>query len=370
MRDQRTTIILVFFMMCVIILLMTVFASANLNTHTSARAFCLYEPTRDEFLLAKNADTRLPMASTTKIMTGILAIENCALTDTIEIPKEATNIEGSSIYLTAGDKLTMGDLVYSLLLQSANDAACAIAYVISGDISEFASLMNRKAEEIGLWNTHFDNPHGLDSVTHYTTAKDLARLTAYALRNEIFKQIVSTYSYSFHIGDKQRNLVNHNKLLKSCEGVIGVKTGYTDKSGRCLVSAAVRDNVTLIAVTLDDPDDWEDHKSMYKEGFSKITSVKIADLVEQSIEIPILGGSKENLVTKIDYKIDDCIPLLRGEEKLSVCYLYNKFIIAPISQGEHIGDVIIKVGSKEVARYSIIANEEIKPAKNKISIFI
>ena len=370
MRDQRTGFILVFFMLCAIILLMTVFASASIRTHTSARAFCLYEPSRNEFLFSCNADARLPMASTTKIRTGILAIERFDLKEVVEIPKEATNIEGSSVYLSEGDKITMEDLLYSLLLASANDAACAIAYAVAGDISEFSGLMNSKAAELGLDDTHFDNPHGLDSDTHYTTAKDLARLTSYALRNNTFKQIVSTYAYSFYIGEKPRILTNHNKLLKSCDDCIGVKTGYTSKSGRCLVSASTRNDITLIAVTLDDPNDWKDHKDLYSEGFSSLTSIKIGNLIDPTLDIPLLGGAKDYLIANVDYKSDEIVVLLSPEEKVDVCFLYNKFIIAPISNGDIIGEAVIKVDGNAISRYNIIAAEDIKPTKNKFSIFI
>ena len=344
--------------------------SYDIERLTSAQSMITIEASSGRVLYAKNEHQKLPMASTTKIMTGILAIERFDLKEVVEIPKEATNIEGSSVYLSEGDKITMEDLLYSLLLASANDAACAIAYAVAGDISEFSGLMNSKAAELGLDDTHFDNPHGLDSDTHYTTAKDLARLTSYALRNNTFKQIVSTYAYSFYIGEKPRILTNHNKLLKSCDDCIGVKTGYTSKSGRCLVSASTRNDITLIAVTLDDPNDWKDHKDLYSEGFSSLTSIKIGNLIDPTLDIPLLGGAKDYLIANVDYKSDEIVVLLSPEEKVDVCFLYNKFIIAPISNGDIIGEAVIKVDGNAISRYNIIAAEDIKPTKNKFSIFI
>ena len=324
MKDQRAMIIVAFFMMCIIVLIMTVFASANFNSNTSARAFCLYEPSRDSFLMSKNSTKRLPMASTTKIMTGILAIELGSLDDIIEVPREATGIEGSSLYLKPGDRISLRDLVYSLLLGSANDAACAIAYTISVDLVEFVNLMNAKSAELGLEVSHFDNPHGLDSDTHYTSCEDLARLTAYALGNDIFKDIVSTYKHSFFIGDKERFLTNHNKLLKTCDGAIGVKTGYTDESGRCLVSATERDGVTLISVTLNDPDDWADHKSMYDNAFASISKVKVKDLVMSHYDIPIIGSTVNCVSCTLDCRADDIIVKINKNEEIITKLEYNR----------------------------------------------
>ena len=369
MRDQRTSFVLAFLMMCVIILLMTIFASASLNTGSSARAFCLYEPTRNAILDSKNPDLKLPMASTTKIMTGILAIEYGQLDELIEIPKEATGIEGSSVYLKPNDRLTCRDLVYSLLLQSANDAACALAYAISGDVSEFVNLMNDKADKIGLKNTHFDNPHGLDSETHYTTARDLAILSAYALQNDIFCEVVSTYSYSFYISEKPRNLVNHNKLLKSCDGCIGIKTGFTDESGRCLVSAAIRNGVTLIAVTLNDPTDWADHKRLYDVGFSSISKALVSDFLDNSLEIPILGAKEPTVSAIIDFDEDDYLVKLNPDETVNIKLQYNPMQSAPISIDEKIGEAVVMVDNSELARYDILSKENILPQKQKFSIF-
>ncbi|MBP3293400.1 MAG: D-alanyl-D-alanine carboxypeptidase, partial [Clostridia bacterium] len=211
-------------------------AAQSAETGLSAYAAILTETSTGEILYAKNANERCPMASTTKIMTAVVALEHGDLAKPVQIAEKACGVEGSSIYLTAGEELTLEDLLYALMLESANDAAAAIAYEIAGGIEPFAELMNQTAERLGLSDSHFTNPHGLDDEAHYTTAADLAKLTAYALQNPKFRQIVSTYKHQIPLrGDEGvRVLLNHNKLLRMSEDVIGVKTGFTKRSGRCL----------------------------------------------------------------------------------------------------------------------------------------
>ena len=198
----------------------------------SARSAILIAAETGEALFEKAADERLPMASTTKIMTALAAIESMPLDTVVTVPAGAVGVEGSSVYLEAGEKLTLEDLLYALLLASANDAATAIALTVSGSVEEFAALMNEKAAALGLSGTHFTNPHGLYDEEHYTTAADLAKLTAYALENEVFAKIVSTYKRTIPLnGDNGvRVLINHNRLLRMSDDVIGVKTGFTKKA--------------------------------------------------------------------------------------------------------------------------------------------
>lgn len=219
-------------------------------------------------LFEKNADERLPMASTTKIMTCLLAIENCALDDVLTVTSEAAGIEGSSLYLKEGDAVTVKDLLYAAMLRSANDAAAALAIHVSWSKEEFAALMNEKASELGMRNTHFTNPHGLPDDGHYTTARDFARLAVCALENDTFAEIAKTKEYVVTVnGEERKPVKNHNRLLFTYDGCIGVKTGYTASSGRCLVSAAERDGVRLVCVTLSDRDDWRDHAALLDHGF-------------------------------------------------------------------------------------------------------
>lgn len=242
-------------------------------------------------LFEKNSDARLPMASTTKIMTALVAMEQLPADTVITVPKEAVGVEGSSAYLIEGEQITLGDLLYALLLQSANDAATAIAIAVSGSVEGFAELMNLRAEEMGLTNTHFCNPHGLDDPNHYTTAADLAEIAACALQNPEFRKIVSERkAVTTSLSGVTRWFTNHNRMLMSYEGAIGVKTGYTMRTGRCLVSAAERDGLTLIAVTLRDPNDWRDHTAMLDYGFSRFEKVTLAMPGEITADLCLQGG--------------------------------------------------------------------------------
>ncbi len=241
-------------------------------------------------LFEKSAQTRLPMASTTKIMTALVALENIDPDTVVSADSRAVGVEGSSVYLKAGEKLTVSDLLYCLMLASANDAAAAIAYAVAGGIDEFSALMNKKARELGLNDTHFENPHGLDSKDHFTTAHDLALLTAHALKNDSFFKIVSTNSYIAKSDIADHSLFNHNRLLRSYDGCIGVKTGYTKTSGRCLVSAAERDGLRLICVTLHAPDDWNDHKNLLDYGFEHFYAKKLCDVGQNFYDIPVVSG--------------------------------------------------------------------------------
>ena len=221
-----------------------------------------------EVLYEKNADEELPMASTTKIMTCIIALETCDADEVVTVTYPSSLTEGSSLYLKEGDEVTVSDLVYAAMLRSANDAASALACHISWSEDEFTHLMNETALSLGMTHTHFDNPHGLPSDAHYTTARDLARLASYAMNNEEFRKVASTERYDVTVSGAVKTVVNHNKLLFTYPGADGVKTGYTKTAGRCLVSSAERDGVRLICVTLRDPDDWRDHKALLDYGFS------------------------------------------------------------------------------------------------------
>ena len=269
-NPKERIIVFSIFLIFVFILYSTVIFSAS-DMRLSAKSAVLYDPHSESFLYSKNADTRLPMASTTKIMTALVAIESASLEATVDISDDAIGTEGSSLYLKEGERMTMGDLLFGLMLRSANDAAAAIAYEISGSIEAFADKMNEKAESLGLTDTHFTNPHGLDDKEHYTTARELAIITGEALKNDTFLQIVSTKKQIITNSDgESRLLINHNKLLNMYENTIGVKTGFTKKSGRCLVGAAERDGVRLITVTINAPDDWKDHIALFDYGFSKL----------------------------------------------------------------------------------------------------
>ena len=369
MRDTRNAVIMLFLMACMLVMLMTILASADESLNISARSALLYEPETQTIILSKNIDERLSMASTTKIMTGLLALELLSPDEVITVPREAVGVEGSSVYLSEGDTITVCDLVYSLLLQSANDAAELLAIRMGGDIHGFAEMMNERALEIGLCDTHFDNPHGLDSETHYTTARDLAVLTAEALKNDGFKKIVSTYKHSFLLSEKTRTVVNHNKLLKRYDGIVGVKTGYTKKSGRCLVSAAERDGLTLISVTLDAPDDWNDHIKMLDLGFSTYERINASDLIPTEYNIPVLSGVSESVKASIKNPDDIHIIKKKSDPDAVVVEDIKIYVAAPIKCGDKLGEVIFTSGGREICRADIIANENIAVRKKKFSFF-
>lgn len=336
----------------------------------SAKAAILIEAESKEAVFEKDADVRLPMASTTKIMTALIAVESCCLDDICIIPKEACGIEGSSVYLTEGESLTMEELLYCLMLESANDAATAIAYIVAGGIDEFADLMNLRAAELGLENTHFTNPHGLDDDEHYTTARDLALLTAHALKNDSFAKIVSTRKMIIdrNDGDGSRVLINHNKMLKMYDGAIGVKTGFTKASGRCLVSAAERDGVKMIAVTLSAPSDWSDHKKLLDWGFSKYTSVKFAEPGQFECQLPIAGGTCETVqATNAD---SFSLPIKDFDaSKISSSVETNGLIFAPVKAGDIIGKVVFTYGDEYAGEIPLIAQKDVKAPMKKTNVW-
>lgn len=233
----------------------------------SAQSACVMDAQTGAILYAHNAAEQSLIASTTKIMTGLLICEDCDLAQEITVPPEAVGIEGSSLYLKAGEQARIGELLYGMLLRSGNDCACALAIAHSGSVEGFVRNMNARAREMGLDQTHFANPHGLDDEQNYSTASDLARLACFAMENELFARAVGTKRSRF--GDQ--TMVNHNKLLWRYPGADGVKTGFTKAAGRILVSSAVRQGRRLVCVTIRDPDDWNDHMRLLDEGFSRFS---------------------------------------------------------------------------------------------------
>ena len=311
-------------------------------------------------LYEKNAHTRASMASTTKIMTALLAIEGEDLDRIVTVAPEAAGIEGSSVYLKAGQKISMEDLIYALMLQSANDAAVAIACEMSGDVETFVALMNKKAEELNLSNTHFANPHGLDDEAHYTTAYDLAVLSAYAMENPKFAEIVSTVKRTIAAKEAEgmRIVVNHNRLLRSRSDVIGVKTGFTKKSGRCLVSAAENNGIRLIAVTLNAPDDWNDHREMLDYGFESLEIQEIAPVGEYTLEINCVGGTKDKLTATNTTSLS----LIMQKDKSTRIRAVNelpRFIFAPVHRGEKLGQIVFYSGDSILGSVDVVAKETV-----------
>ena len=331
----------------------------------SAKSAVLINADTGETILDYNADERRGMASTTKIMTAIIAIEHGNLDEQYTIPDGAIGVEGSSLYLKSGERMTLRELVTGLMLRSANDAAEAIAIIVGGSVENFVSMMNGKACELGLINTHFCNPHGLSSDEHYTTAKELAAITAYALKNETFRSICSTQSATLPGVEATRYVTNHNKMLSLYDDVYGVKTGFTKATGRCLVTAAEQDGVNLISVTLNAPDDWNDHRAMLDYGFSVIECVSLVKSGVQVATLPIIGGDKESVPVYVKDDISVCLNKSRGSivERIEL----NRPKYAPIYAGEEVGRIVYLIDGKEIAASPLYVSEYVGKRQNNKS---
>ena len=312
----------------------------------SAEKAILLDAATGRVLYEKNGDQQSLIASTTKIMTALVVCEQCNVLDRVRIPKEAVGIEGSSLYLQEGEVLTVQELLYGLMLHSGNDAAVALAIYCGGTVEGFAQLMNDEAARIGLADTHFVNPHGLDAPNHHSTARDLAALAAYAMENPIFCQTVSTRTVT--IG--QRSLRNHNKLLWQVEGADGVKTGYTKAAGRILVSSATRDGRRLVAVTINAPDDWADHAQLLNSGFSEFDIQQILRSGDCLGTVEIIGGdgSHVELLASEDFSY----PLAAGE-KVTYAHAGTGFVYAPVVEGAEAGGVWVLVDGKAVKKIPV-----------------
>ncbi len=296
----------------------------------SAQSAILLDAATGRVLYEKDADRRSLIASTTKIMTALVVCEQCNVLDRVKIPKEAVGIEGSSMYLQEGEILTVQELLYGLMLHSGNDAAVALAIYCGGTVEGFAQLMNDKAHRLGMDSTHFSNPNGLDAPGHYSTARDMAVLAAYAMENPVFAQTVSTKTVT--VGN--RSLRNHNKLLWLVDGADGVKTGYTKAAGRILVSSAARQGRRLVAVTMDDPNDWQDHASLLNDGFSRY---QVRPLVTkgQCLGTAELAGGKAGTVSLL--AAEDFSYALTSEETPEIRIPGPGFVYAPVVQGQDAG---------------------------------
>lgn len=309
-------------------------------------------------LSSYNKDMRLEMASTTKIATAIVAIENSSVDEVVEITRDMAGIEGSSLYLKVGEKWTVRDLLYGLMLQSGNDAATAIAIACGGSVEGFVAMMNDFAQKLGLENTHFDNPHGLHSSDHYTSAHDLARITAYALEDPLFAKIVSSKSYLVESDDYPdgRYIYNKNKLLSSFEGANGVKTGYTTDSGRCFVGAAERNGMQLVSVVINCPDMWERTKALLSDAFAKYDYVTIGDSSKDLDEF-MLGDEKISLRLEKDIRY----PLRDGEsEDFRYVFRPLKSYPATLSGGDAVGTLDVYDDNRLIFSRKVITINEIK----------
>lgn len=302
------------------------------------------ETLHDKVLYSKNENTQLPMASTTKIVTAITVIENCDDLDAlVTIPKSATLAEGSSIYLRANEQLTIRQLLYGLMLQSGNDAAETLALELgNGSLENFAELMNQTAKNCGAENSNFVTPHGLDDKEHYTTAYDLAKITSYALKNPVFKEIVSCKKYIIPATEHNtaRTLLNKNKLLSSLDGCNGVKTGYTKKSGRCLVSSCTRNGMQVVCVVLNCGPMFEDSTNLINKAFEEYKLYEILPSYKFVDDVVVEDGKtdKVRIYNKEGYNV---VANENEINKYRVEYDYNKTVKAPIDKDTKLGEVKI-----------------------------
>ena len=340
--------------------------SVKADVSLSAESAIVMEASTGRVVYEKDADTRRGMASTTKIMTALCAIEAAELTEVITVAKEAEGVEGSSVYLKAGDRLTLSDLLDALMLESANDAATAIAVGVSGSVEAFAELMNKKANELGLRDTHFTNPHGLSDSEHYTTARDLARLAAAAMENPVFRQTVSKQTGQISLGDSTRFLRNHNKMLRIYEGACGVKTGFTKACGRCLVSAAQRDGMTLVAVTLNAPDDWNDHKALLDMGFSSLERVELIREGESAFIVPCIGTEKGDVIIKSREGLTLILP--KKERNIKRRVILPQYMWAPVIKDSVVGKIEFYDGEEILGSVPLYAEETVERVHYRKSI--
>ena len=319
----------------------------------SAEKAILLDAVSGRVLYEKNADAQSLIASTTKIMTALVVCEQCNVLDRMRIPKEAVGIEGSSMYLKEGEVLTLQELLYGLMLSSGNDAAVALAIYCGGTVEGFAELMNDKARILGLKNTHFENPNGLDSPGHYSTARDLAVLAAYAMENPIFAKTVSTKS--IRVGE--RYLTNHNKLLWRVEGADGVKTGFTKAAGRILVSSATRDSRRLIAVTLNAPGDWQDHTVLLNDGFARYAVRNIVRKGQLVGTVEVEGGEncRVQLLAAADFDFS-----LSQEENPQLMVPGTGFVYAPVTEGAEAGFAYVLIDGNAVGKVPLIYGQTIE----------
>lgn len=345
------------FISILIILSLIIPALAD-DTEISAHSAILICADTGDVIFEKNPDERMHIASITKIMTAILVIENCADLDrSVKIEPEYCNIEGSSMYLEAGKSYTVRDLLLGMMLASGNDAAAALACFVSGSTEKFAELMNEKASELGMESSSFKNPHGLDEEGHYSTARDMALLMSYCMKNADFREISACKSAD--IGEL--TFINHNKLLWNCEGCIGGKTGYTETAGRTLVSCAKRGEMTLVCVTLGAPDDWNDHRKLYDDGFRnyKETSFLHDDF---SFDIPIISGEKDKCAIAPE---NDIHVFTEADAMVIARFELPRMVFAGALEGEKAGVIKVFVNGELAEEENLVYTDDADKDKSQ-----
>ena len=310
---------------------------------------CILMAEDGSVLYEHNADERLPMASTTKLMTALICLENCRSDESVRVKPTHCLAEGSSMGLKADGDYTVHDLLLGLLLASGNDAALALADHCAGSVSAFARLMNRRAKELGLHDTRYANPHGLDAAGHYSSARDLAKLMFACMEREDFQSLTATRSAQV----AGETLLNHNRLLSSCPGCIGGKTGYTGKAGRCLVSCCERDGLRLVCVTLADPNDWADHSALYDWAFLRYARFDLDERI--ALEVPVISGSRRSVRLRAKEPLTLVLP---RDAELRLQAELPRFAFAPVRAGETAGTIRVMLNDRVIAVRELVYAED------------
>lgn len=346
-----------------ILLSTTVFSAAAASPGITGEAAVLIDSKNGQLLLEKNAAVRVYPASTTKIMTAIIALESGRVGEMVVIPKEASDVEGSAIGLREGEQILLEDLIYALMLNSGNDSAVAIACHLGGSVTGFVQLMNKKSAELGAVNTHFNNPNGLPDPNHYSTARDMALITRYAMQNPEFREIVATKIRTITRSDPnaQTYLENHNKLLWDYQGAIGVKTGYTEEARQCLVSAAVRQGRELIAVVMksEGTDIWTDSTKLFDYGFDEFRQADLVESGKYVTDVPVKYGVAKTVhaqtASSLAYDFPrDVQPQMRQE------IILHDNIVAPVQAGKKLGEIAFFAGGQELGRVDLVSQQEVQ----------
>ena len=341
----------------------------NLNS----RSAIVIDRNTKTILYGKKENEKRKMASTTKIMTSIVIIENCNLSDIVEVSKKSAGTGGSRLGLKVGDKITVHDLLYGLMLCSGNDAAVALAEHAGGSIEGFSSLMNKKAKELNLSNTNFVTPHGLDNDNHYTTAYELALLTDYALKNKTFSSIVGTKNYTITINGSPKNISNTNELLGNLNGVYGVKTGFTNGANRCLVTACKRNGIDIICVVLGaDTKKFrtQDSIKLIEYTYNNYETVNIKNIINSEFEkwksnnissFNIIKGVSNNINVKLSDLKNEIIPVKKQNIKdINIDINCNYTYMAPLHVNDILGNLIVNIDDKEVIKLDILNTLDIE----------
>ena len=342
-------------------------ASSNTKPTINSRRYAIYDRLSERCIYGKDENKQTAMASTTKIMTAIIVVENCKLEDIVTITAKAAGTGGSTLGINKDDKITVNDLLYGLMLRSGNDAAVALAIHTAGSVEEFANMMNQKAKQLNLKNTHFVTPHGLDNEEHYTTAYELAKITDYALKNKTIAKIVATKSTTIYINEMPRQINNTNELLGNVEGVYGVKTGFTNNAGRCLVTSVKRGDMDLIVVVLGADtrkDRAKDSMKLIEYAFKKYRVINVEEIINKEFEL--WKQINENRIyidkgtTNVELELEDIkIKKLTGENEPKIEINAVSNLVAPVEKEKRIGTLTVKIGNEIIEEIEIKTKNEV-----------